>query len=136
MAGTSGGGYISRENKDFILLASAARTAATDSTDQTNINARGVTIIIKTTAETSTAIITPNVLIKDVITGDDVIIWTAAATITTLTTSSYQLYPGILAADFDGTEAVNIVLPRTWVFRMTVANANSMTYSVAASYTI
>ena len=136
MAGSSVGGYVTQENKDFILLASAARTAETDSADQTNINARGVTIVVKTTAETATAVITPNVLMKDSITGDYVIIWTAAAAISTLTTNIYQLYPGILAADFNGTEAINIALPRTWIFRMTVGDADSMTYSVAASYSI
>ena len=131
----AGGGTLAT-NLDFTLLASAARTAETDSADQTNHNFRGVTIIVKTTAETSTAIITPNILMKDAVTGDYVTIWTAAATITTLTTNIYQLYPGVLAADFDGTEAVSIALPLTWIFRMTVANANSMTYSVAASGTL
>ncbi len=124
-----------RTNRQQTILASSARTTETDSADLANLSGRGVTIVVKITADPGTASITPNIAMKDPATGDDVVMWTAAAALTGVGTTIYQLYPGALAADFDGTEAVSIALPLTWIFRMTVADAESMTYSVGASVT-
>ena len=91
-------------------------------------------IVVKVTVDGALAAVTPNILMKDSITGDDVIIWTAASTIADTGTTIFQLSPGAINADFDGTESVSIALPRTWIFRMTVADGDSITYSVAGSY--
>ena len=122
-------------NRDITILASAARTVQTDSDTQRNFLSTGITLIVDITTDGGSTGITPNVLIVDSVSGTNVIIWTAAATLTAVGTTSYQIYPGVIAADFNGTEAVSIALPHTWVFRMTVADANSMTYSVSGSYT-
>jgi hypothetical protein len=123
-----------RNNEEVTLLASAARTAQTDSTDQVNYNARGVMIILDITVDAASVGLTPSILMKDPVSGKDVTIWTAAAAATAVGTDIYLIYPGVLAADFNGTEAVSIALPRTWVLRIAVADADEATYSVGASY--
>ena len=123
-----------RNNEEVTLLASAARTAQTDSTDQVNYNAKGVMIILDITVDAASVGLTPSILMKDPVSGKDVTIWTAAAAATLVGTDIYLIYPGVLAADFNGTEAVSIALPRTWVLRIAVADADEATYSVGASY--
>ena len=124
----------SRNNEEVTLLASAARTAQTDSTDQVNYNAKGVMIILDITVDAASVGLTPSILMKDPVSGKDVTIWTAAAAATLVGTDVYLIYPGVLAADFNGTEAVSIALPRTWVLRIAVADVDEATYSVGASY--
>ena len=121
-------------NREIALLASAARTAEADSELQGNFSAKGITLVVDVTADPALASITPNILMRDPASGKDVVIWTAAAVINAVGTFTYQLYPGTVAADFDGTEAASIVLPHKWTFRMTVADTAPMTYSVGASY--
>ncbi|MEE9569785.1 MAG: hypothetical protein V3W37_10390 [Candidatus Binatia bacterium] len=121
-------------NREITLLASAARTVEADSPLQGNFSAKGITIVVDITVDPATAVITPNILMRDPVSGKDIIIWTAAAALGAVGTTVYQLYPGAIAADFDGTEAASIILPHKWTFRMTVGNASSMTYSVGASY--
>ena len=121
-------------NREITLLASAARTAQTDSDLQRNFSSKGITIVVDVTVDPALASITPNILMQDPTSGKDVIIWTAAAALSAVGTTSYQIYPGVIAADFDGTESVSIALPHTWTFRMAVADTDSITYSVGASY--
>ena len=123
-----------RNNEEITVLASAARTAQADSADLTNFNSKGILLTVNVSVDPGTASITPNIQSKDPVSGNYSIIWTAAAALVGTGTTTYLIYPGVIAADFDGTEAVSIALPRTWRFRMTVADAESMTYSVGASY--
>ena len=123
-----------RNNEEITVLASAARTAQTDSSDLTNFNAQGILLTVDISLDPSTASITPNIQSKDPVSGNYSTIWTAAAALTGTGTTTYLVYPGVLAADFNGTEAVSIALPRTWRFRMTVADAESMTWSAGSSY--
>ena len=123
-----------RNNEEVTLLTSAARTAQTDSSDQVNFNAKGVMIILDITVDAVSVGLTPSILMKDPVSGKDVTIWTATAPATAVGTDIYLIYPGVLAADFNGTEAVSIALPRTWVLRIAVADADEATYSVGASY--
>ena len=120
-------------NTDITLLASAARTANTDSSDITNHNAKGIMIILDITVDAVSVGLTPSILMKDPISGKDVTIWTAAAASTGVGTDIFLLYPGVLNADMDGGEAVSIALPRTFVLRITTADADEATYSVGAS---
>ena len=125
---------LPQNNIEVTLLASAARTANTDSTDQVNYNAKGVMIILDITVDAVSVGLTPSILMKDPVSGKDVTIWTAALAATGVGTDIYLIYPGVLAADFNGSEAVSIALPRTWVLRITTADADEATYSVGASY--
>jgi len=123
-----------RNNEEITVLASAARTANTDSADLVNFNTTGVMIILDITVDAVSVGLTLSILMKDPVSGKDVTFWTAAAAATGVGTDIYLIYPGVIAADFNGTEAVSIALPRTWVLRVTTADADEATYSVGASY--
>lgn len=121
-----------RNNVELTLLASAARTAETNSSDQTNYNGKGIVIIVDVTVDPAAAAITPTIDAKDPISGNYVQIWAAAAALSAVGTTVYILYPG----NTDGvqlTDKDTIVLPRTWRFQMEVADADSMTYSVSGA---
>ena len=123
-----------RNNEEITILASAARTATTDSADLVNYNAKGVMIILDITVDAVSVGLTLSILMKDPVSAKDVTIWTAAAAATGVGTDVYLIYPGVLAADFNGSEAVSMALPRTWVLRVTTADADEATYSIGASY--
>ncbi len=123
-----------RNNEEITILASAARTANTDSADLVNYNAKGVMIILDITVDAVSVGLTLSILMKDPVSAKDVTIWTAAAAATGVGTDVYLIYPGVLAADFNGSEAVSMALPRTWVLRVTTADADEATYSIGASY--
>ena len=125
---------MERGNEDITLLASSARTVQTDSSDTTNFNGRGILITLDFSIEADTVTLTPSIVAVDPVTGtEEFEIWSAAAGVTAIGNTSYLLYPGVLAADFDGTEAVSIALPRTWFLRMKVGDGSSATYSVGGS---
>lgn len=111
------------------LLTSAARTTTTDSPDQTNYNWRGLILNVNVTSA-GTGSITPSIQVKDSISNTYKTIWTAAAALTANGNYVYALYPGAGAASF--TEAVSILLSRTWRVEVVANNANSVTYSVSA----
>jgi len=119
-----------RNNQEVTLLASAARTASTNGTDQTNYNHRALVVVVDVTSITATPSITPTLQIKDSISGDYVTVWTAAAPLTATGEAAYLFVPGGAAGSY--TEAVNLRLPRTWRLRVTHADADSITYSVSA----
>ena len=122
-----------RGNEDVILLASALRTVTTTTADQTNFNGRGIMFIVNVTAEDGTVTLSPRISFVDPVTGTGAIFWTATSVISSTGFFTYLLYPGAIGADFGGTEAVSIALPRTWSLTMTLGGTTSMTYSVGAS---
>lgn len=123
-----------RNNQEITLLASAARTVQTDSADFTNFNGKGILITLDFSIEADTVTLTPAIVVVDNVTGSEEFeIWSAAAGVTAIGNTSYLLYPGVLDADFDGTEAVSIALPRTFFLRMKVGDGSSATYSVGAT---
>lgn len=121
-----------RDNEEIILLASAARTATTESADQTNFNSnKGAILVIDVSDITDTPILTSKLQLKDPATGDYVDIWTAAATLVAVGKATYLFGLGGTGAAGDYTEGVNILLPRTFRFQMGHADADSAIYSVA-----
>ena len=120
-------------NTEITLLASAARTAETSSADQVNTNSRGLILIVNITADPVAASITPTLEIRDPISGGYFTVWIAAAALAAVGMTAYLFDIGGVGAAGSFTEAINIRLTRTWRFTMTVANANSMTYSVSAN---
>lgn len=122
-----------RGNEEITVLSSAAQTA-TVSVDESNPDNKGIYLVVDVTVDPASASITPSILVTDPVSDKDVTIWTAATAITAVGTTSYLLYPGIVSSDFDGTEAVSLAIPKSWVFRMTHADSDSITYSVGVSY--
>src|SRR5205807_1474216 len=70
-----------RNNVDTSLLASAARTTTTNSSDQTNYNGRSLALFVNVSSA-GTGSITPSIQVKDSISGDYMTVWTAAAALT------------------------------------------------------
>ena len=115
------------------LLASAARTAETQSDDQLNIGCRGLLIMVNVSALTAGASITPRLLGKNPITGVYYLIGEAPTPITATGQYSYAFGPG--AASYGGSiqQAVEANIPLEWAFVMQVADTKSVTYSVAGA---
>lgn len=116
-----------RNNTNETLLASAARTAAVNSADFVNYNARGIHVITDISALTATGQITVTLEGKDPISGNyyDLLI---GATLTATGTSVLKLYPGITAS---ANASASDILPRDFRVSVAVANAVSITYSIA-----
>ena len=119
-----------RNNEEITLLASAARTAQVDSVDQVNYNHQGMILFVDVTVDAAAGAITPNILVKDPVSGTAKTIWTAAAAIAATGQFAYLLLPGCADAG-SYTEQKELAIPRTWLFRMTVADTDSLTYSVS-----
>jgi len=81
-------------NHQKTLLASAARTAATTSTDQRNRGHKGVRVHIKTTADPASASNTYTIQGKDGITGDYYTLLASAA-VTGVGETYLTVYPNI-----------------------------------------
>lgn len=124
-----------RTNLEATLLAAAARTATTNSPDQTNYNHRGLILFVDVTARAAATTLTPNLQVKEPVGGNYITIWTAAAAINSAdTTVAYLFYPSALADAAElYTEAVDLTLGRTWRLAMTHSDGNSVTYSVSCS---
>jgi len=121
-------------NLEFTLLASAARTAATSSAAQSNLYHKGMILFVDCTVDPTTASITPTLVMTPSI-GTAKTIWTAAAPIAATGQFAYVFYPSAEDAG-SYTEQQEMVIPPDWLFTMTVADAESMTYSVTGCYIV
>lgn len=117
-----------RNNTDLTLLASAARTATLQSSDQTNYNGRGLHVVLDVTSA-GTGSITLTIQAKDALSAKYYTVLAGVA-VTTNSTNVYKVYPGLTAA---ANATANDILTRTWRIDVTHNNANSITYSVGAS---
>lgn len=126
--GASGANDRARANGELILLASAARTALINSSDQVNYNARGVIVTVDITAYTS-GTLTCTIKYKDSLSGK-YITQLASAALAAAATTQLTVYPGVTVA---ANGAVSQPLPRVWRVEMTVGDATSITYSVSAN---
>lgn len=116
-------------NYSSTLLASAARTATVNTSDQTNFGGRGVHVTINVTAASATPSVVFTIQGKDDLSGVYYTILASAA-ITGTGTTVLRVYPGLTAA---ANVTVNDVLPRTWRVNCVHADADSITYSLGAS---
>lgn len=120
--------------QEFAVLASAERTATTNSADFTNPGAKGVILTVDVTAETDTPEITLSVTYKVPTLGAYETLFTAALAIDAVGTHTYIVYPGPLTASDDVVEVQDLPIPRTWRVTITHADADAMTYSVNGCY--
>lgn len=121
-----------RNNTEATALASAARTAQADSADITNHNAKFLQLFVNVTVDGGTAAVTPTLQVKDSISSAYHTVWTAATTIADTGTFVYSLGPGLLASVTGGqTDTENVLIPRVFRVRVTVADAESLTYSIS-----
>lgn len=110
------------------LLASAARTAAVNTPDQSNLGCKGVRIVIDITVDPAAAAVTYTLQGKDPISGKYYTILASAA-LAAVATTTLTVYPGITAT---ANVSASNVLPAVWRVAVTVADTDSMTYSVNA----
>lgn len=113
---------------EYTILASAARTTLQSVTVTNSAGYRGVIIVIDTTVDPSTASITPSIHGVSTLGSDDYTILTGAA-IADVGVIVLQVFPGAVAA---ANTIAQSWLPPTWKFKMAVADAESITYSVNA----
>lgn len=105
-----------------------AQTVTVNGQDQTNYGARGVSVVVVTTA-IGTGSITLTIQGKDQGSGTYYTILAGAA-ITTNTTNRYTVFPGNAVA---ANVSANDQLPFQWRLIVTANNANPATYSVGGS---
>ncbi len=115
--------------KDITLLASALRTADTNTADQTNVNHRGVTVFIDVTVDLELASVTYTIQGKDAISGSYYTLLASAA-IAAVGTTVLHVMPGAVAV---GNSVANLPLPRVWRVNCNAADGDDLTYSVGAS---
>ncbi len=118
-----------RNNTTQTILASAARTASTDSADFTNYNARGAHFYVDVTAVTGSPSIEVKIQSKDPVSGGYYNLLVSTA-ITAVSVNILKIYPGIGAV---ANASASDILPRIYRVSVTHANADSITYSVGAS---
>lgn len=117
-----------RGNTNNTALASAARTTATQSSDLTNYNGKGLHLVIDITAFTAGSI-TVTIQGKDALSGKYYTILASAA-LAAVATTVLRVHPGLTAA---GNLVANDVIPRTWRVDVAVGSADSITYSIGYS---
>jgi len=115
--------------KDIQVFASTAYAATQNSSDFTNVNHRGVTVMIDATVEVDTASVVFTIQGKDAVSGAyyDLL---ASAAITAIGDTVLHVMPGAIAV---ANSVANLPLPRVWRVRAVHADADALTYSVGAS---
>lgn len=121
-----------RGNLEGTLLASAARTATTTGSAQTNYNARGAMLILNVSAASGTGGLTVTFLATDPVSGAQFLLNANPTAVTGTGTYVYELYPGASTAGPTGAVAQRTagILPRTWTVKVFHGDASSYTYSV------
>lgn len=127
---------LDRNNTQGTLLASAARTATTQTTTQTNYNAKGVLITINVSVASGTGGLTPYLQLVDPVTGAYIAATTGIASPLTATgTYFFEFYPGIQTSGLGSAfkQSISLALPRTWQLQIYHSDATSYSYSVGYS---
>lgn len=127
-ANQAGTWTVSRAGADSTILASAARTTTQTSADFTNVDARGVKVVLDMTT-VGTGNVTLTIQGKDVASGKYYTLLAGVA-VTTNSTNVYTVFPG---ATITANVSANDTLPHTWRVQVVANNANSAVYSVGAS---
>jgi hypothetical protein len=123
---------IARGNLEGTLLASAARTAATFSANQTNYNHRGVLVWVTVTVA-GTGSLDPRIQGLEPVSGSAYALNNTPTAITTTGTKLLMLYPMGTASNNNATQAISSALPRTWRVSINPSDSSSWTYSVGYS---
>jgi hypothetical protein len=118
-----------RANVDATALASAVRSATTNSADQVNFNGRGLIAVFDVTAVPGVQTVTLELQGRDVTSGLYYTILASAA-IAAVSTTVLRIYPGTAAV---ANLAADHPLPRAWRARVVHSGAGNFTYSVGAS---
>jgi hypothetical protein len=119
---------LDAENLALTLLASAVRSASSNTADQKNRNCRGLQLIIDVTAVPTVDTVTFTIKGKDPVSGKYYTLLASSA-IVAVSTVTLRVYPGLTAA---ANLVVSDVLPLDWRVEITHSAATNFTYSVGA----
>lgn len=114
-------------NKEGVALESAVRTT-TQTIDLKNTNGTGVVVVLDVT-NVNTSSLVLKIQRKDPASGKFIDVLTSAA-VTTISTNTYKVYPGLTAA---ANLTVNDVIGMNFRIVVTPGNANNTTYSLGYS---
>lgn len=112
----------------LTVLASAARTASVDSDTFSNDGYKGVIVVIDVTAAAATPSVVFTIQGYSPL-GNDYYTILASAAVTGTGQTILRVYPGLTAA---ANTHANDILPPQWRVNAVAADADSLTYSVAA----
>jgi hypothetical protein len=129
MLGSSSTWERVRNNQEGTLLASAARTTTTNSSDQTNYNGKCASAFLNVSAASGTGGLQLQFQWKDPISGNYAMLNSAPTAITAIGQTIYSLCPGATGGAV--TQTTQAALPRTWRVAVTHGDASSYTYSVS-----
>jgi len=115
---------------DLTVVAAGSHTTTQTQSDQTNVNARGLRVVLDMTDVTASPSVTLEIDAKDVASGKYVSLLTGSAVVT-VSTNVYLIHPSLTAA---ANSIAQNILPRTWRIKATANNSNAGVYSVGASY--
>lgn len=119
-------------NAHDTLLASAARTAQTDSADFYNPNWQGAIFLLNVTVASGTGGLTLRIATTDPVSGAVFLLNTAPTAVIATGLTAYAIFPGISGGGL--TQATSGGLPDSYRIRVQVGDASSYTYSVAVRY--
>jgi len=123
-------------NTEDLILASASRTATTNSVEQRNMFGKGVVVVVDvTTVAGGTLTITPVIQVKALDSGAWKAYWTPSAGIDATGAAAqfvYVLYPGAIDSDTTAKDMSGLPLPRTWRLSVTHTTSQAIVYSASA----
>lgn len=129
--GTPGPAVTDPVATETTLLASAARTADTNTADQTNVNHVGVFVVVNVTAVAASPSVVVRVQGKEPVSGNyyNLLDGTPITDVSGVGMYVFKVTPGI--GQVAGGAAADR-LPKTWRVLMDHGDADSITYSVSA----
>ena len=119
-------------NEEVTIFTSTARTASSNSADQTNTASRGVHVVIDMTTVPGTDTVTFTLQGKDTLSGKYYDLLESLAIVATGTTV-LKIYPGITAS---ANASASDVLPKTYRVKTTHSAGSSFTYSVTVQVVV
>lgn len=124
-----------RNNTQGTLLASAARTATTNSVAQTNYNARGIIVNLDVSVGSGTGGLTVQIkaISQNSPSNGDLLLHANPTAVTAAGRFTYVLYPGATMAGGQVQNAWATVLPRLFYVVVSHGDATSYTYSLTYS---
>lgn len=126
---------LERNNCEEVLLASASRTATTNSMPQTNYNGSRLLLIVDVSGINATPIVTPTLQVRDPSSSNYFTVWTASTGLAGVATTAYYFADGASGGSF--TEILAFGLPsRMWRTRMVHHDADAITYTVGSVVSI
>lgn len=127
-----------RANLEGTALASAARTATTNSADITNHNSLGVLVFLNVTVASGTGGLQVRVTGKDPVSGNYSFLNGTPTAVTAVSNNvppTYLFYPGVnTTAVGSVAQATSSILPRT--FRITVSHGDATSYTYSVGYAL